>query len=1685
MATSMQFGPEWMRKAPNSKPGAKDSSTTTSSATSPASGPVAGNSNSSSNHANASAAPNSGSTTGGKAENGSQGGKRHGHASGGLGNLSGPAPVVSPAVSSPGAFSFAAAAAAATAQNSSDRNGHHGSSFSSTHSYDHDASATLLANGAAGGLSKDKLSREKLLSLYSSDRASKVSSAEPSPIEPIGSAAAAPERSSSTSRRKGGGSDRRPSAFSEFNSLGMGSGGGGGGPLSPGLGGISEPRGLNARSTSGGSSGGFGSAGTSNWDRADKERPGLFQRASSGAVGGIVASSTSGSRPLSPSVSRDRFGGIQGGVLSGVAPPSRSRMDSSDGGTGAGAGSTALSSAAAASSGPAPTGSDPIRSARGARGSNDENATPTLSNGPWVRAGNTVGNGAFSEAFSSNRARSKGNAGTDSVTSPTTATAAAASASGSIDVAAAPSTSSNPIVPSGNPEGLSISARFARYKDRLPGEGPIGPPSDGSIGFGKSSSTGFDRRRERGQTGHSKVGTALALDPPDSLKSPSGRDDTGAGASAAQGEQLESQDGLAVGQVSEDDNAQAGDTSLGNNDYSDLAQQASAVLGSLKLDDDDSPTFSRAADLPADDRQGNNVELSFAQQQQHAPQFPPHQPQQPQHFPPQAFSQSNLAPPQWSPENSFWLYRDMAGNVQGPFSSLLMQDWYSQRYFADDLLIKRQEDADFKPLAQVVSAIGNALSPFVVPPTGWLHSPDAQKSRFDRAMGEAPLGVGSGGPAGAEQDRFGGAFDGNRPWQQGPDVRNQQWPAQLNLGGLNNGMGPQPMSPFGRPDPFGPSQGGLDGRLRSQDEIFSMMREREMHEQRQAAASRGPGMGLGQLDAFGGVLGGGAGSTSNWGLPNGGLGQFDSSGFGGHQSPLVGDRPGFDAFGGPRPGLEQVGSPWAANRGAATPRSQFEHAAPSPFGGPRAAAHGPGQWSEQQQQQQQPQTPWSYHAMTPDTPSRQLHDFVEGFPASRSEAIKSSADPIGTPRRARSPAPQGDVGAAETASKSLDNQNKEQQRSFESAFPGPATGVEQPEQHQNNDANHHSAQTQPPVAEAASASTPAKKSKKDQQKQHPQGKETPMAGAAAVGKASQPTPSTSSPTADIDVPPPEAFNAGEPRPEEIWPQSPKAVEFASEPELSGMADLSLPAANKAGKDAKREQRSALHRQSAEAARGASAAAMSGEQQASQRGTRPGVATPTQTGAGNVRVVSQEQFRRGKEQDVSSSAHQAPLSSWLSDASGTEGPGSAAASKPAPWAAREDAAPTSSPGPSLREIQEAEARRAEARRAAEKAAVRARMVTSPSGSGSEELPTTLSWGLASAPASKNAVSLGDGSATGSGTSATPAAPVWNAGKAAPKKTLMEIQQEEQKRAEKLKAQQAAQAIAMRKGYADSAGRSASGPLHGALSTPSSGAAAAGAGGGAWSVVGASGKPNTPAAAPAPVPASPSVVRPTLSATPRTVSVGTIPSAASTVSAPSSAGGAGAWSVVGGKSTSANGSALPASPAGAARIVSQPSSSISTASRASAGAAVPQDPNAPSAEFVRYLKDNMKGLTIKPDDFIEMLMSFPLNPDEEMMAVIADTVYSYSSTLDGRRFAADFVAKRKMDVQASSAGSVSRWGSASTASGGGMGSFGIGMGGDLFKSASSTAAGGAAAASSKPESDMGGFKVVKGKNAKKRT
>lgn len=79
-------------------------------------------------------------------------------------------------------------------------------------------------------------------------------------------------------------------------------------------------------------------------------------------------------------------------------------------------------------------------------------------------------------------------------------------------------------------------------------------------------------------------------------------------------------------------------------------------------------------------------------------------------------SSDSISTMPWSPENQQWLYLDPNGNVQGPFPATSMQSWYEQQYLYMDLLVRRKEDPQFRPLYSVVQETSDSVTPFLVPP---------------------------------------------------------------------------------------------------------------------------------------------------------------------------------------------------------------------------------------------------------------------------------------------------------------------------------------------------------------------------------------------------------------------------------------------------------------------------------------------------------------------------------------------------------------------------------------------------------------------------------------------------------------------------------------------------------------------------------------------------------------------------------------------------------------------------------------------------------------------------------------------------------------------------------------------------------------------------------------------------------
>lgn len=91
------------------------------------------------------------------------------------------------------------------------------------------------------------------------------------------------------------------------------------------------------------------------------------------------------------------------------------------------------------------------------------------------------------------------------------------------------------------------------------------------------------------------------------------------------------------------------------------------------------------------------------------------------------------------PDRMRWIYRDPSGNTQGPWSGLEMHDWYKAGFFSPELQVKKLEDADYEPLAQLIRKIGNSREPFLVPQIGIAHGSTAPiPSSTTAAAGTVP-----------------------------------------------------------------------------------------------------------------------------------------------------------------------------------------------------------------------------------------------------------------------------------------------------------------------------------------------------------------------------------------------------------------------------------------------------------------------------------------------------------------------------------------------------------------------------------------------------------------------------------------------------------------------------------------------------------------------------------------------------------------------------------------------------------------------------------------------------------------------------------------------------------------------------------------------------------------------------------
>lgn len=133
-----------------------------------------------------------------------------------------------------------------------------------------------------------------------------------------------------------------------------------------------------------------------------------------------------------------------------------------------------------------------------------------------------------------------------------------------------------------------------------------------------------------------------------------------------------------------------------------------------------------------------------------------------------------------------------------------------------------------------------------------------------------------------------------------------------------------------------------------------------------------------------------------------------------------------------------------------------------------------------------------------------------------------------------------------------------------------------------------------------------------------------------------------------------------------------------------------------------------------------------------------------------------------------------------------------------------------------------------------------------------------------------------------------------------------------------------------------------------------------------------------------------------------------------------------------------------------------------------------------------KTNARSSINKVDDFVSQLLILPAEPD-----IISDSIYASSQTLDGRRFAEEFVRRRKLAdkgiIPDLSSGTGSATGSNFFSSPGSAADMKSGSGSgwlEVAKKGPSGGGGGGAAAAAAKDAERESFRVVPGKKKGKR-
>ncbi|KAF9966573.1 hypothetical protein BGZ70_001934 [Mortierella alpina] len=104
--------------------------------------------------------------------------------------------------------------------------------------------------------------------------------------------------------------------------------------------------------------------------------------------------------------------------------------------------------------------------------------------------------------------------------------------------------------------------------------------------------------------------------------------------------------------------------------------------------------------------------------------------------------------------------------------------------------------------------------------------------------------------------------------------------------------------------------------------------------------------------------------------------------------------------------------------------------------------------------------------------------------------------------------------------------------------------------------------------------------------------------------------------------------------------------------------------------------------------------------------------------------------------------------------------------------------------------------------------------------------------------------------------------------------------------------------------------------------------------------------------------------------------------------------------------------------ASHATSRPSSMVSHSAPSHSANSVlnSNEPRPVSEDFMRWCRQALKGLQagVVLEDFIQMLLTFPLNPDPSTVEIIQDSIYANSQSLNGRQFADEFIKRRKADA-----------------------------------------------------------------------